>query len=295
MLAAIFGGTKTLISNPTGPMAVVTGQIILGLVEKLGLPEDYSISDFYPYLVIIGVLAGVFQIVLGLAKFRKYIHYIPTSFVSGFMSGIGVIIIISQIKTFLGVTYETSGAYDILANLPTLIANADSVSVMLASSTMIIIYLFPRITKAVPGPLVAIVTVTAVATLLGLHKDYLIPSIPQGLPKMSEQIAIFSNLSVMFTGERSHLVSYIITSGLYLAVIGVIDTLLTAVVADQFTKEKHNSNRELVGQGIGNAMSFMFGGMMGAGTTPATVLNIKSGARNRLSIIVHALILIIIL
>ena len=112
---------------------------------------------------------------------------------------------------------------------------------------------------------------------------------------MSEQIAIFSNLSVMFTGERSHLVSYIITSGLYLAAIGVIDTLLTAVVADQFTKEKHNSNRELVGQGIGNAMSFMFGGMMGAGTTPATVLNIKSGARNRLSIIVHALILIIIL
>lgn len=295
MLAAIFGGTKTLISNPTGPMAVVTGQIILGLVEKLGLPENYSIADFYPYLVIIGVLAGVFQIVLGLAKFGKYIHYIPTPVVSGFMSGIGVIIIISQIKTFLGVNYDTTGAFDVIANLPYLISHADSVSVIVASSTMAIIYLFPRVTKVVPGPLVAIVTVTAVAALLGLHRDYLIPTIPQDFPDMGKQLAIFSNLSTMFAGDRSHLVSYIITSGLYLAAIGVIDTLLTAVVADQFTKEKHNSNRELVGQGIGNSVSFLFGGMMGAGTTPATVLNIKSGARNRLSIIIHGLILIIIL
>ncbi len=295
LLAAIFGGTKTLISNPTGPMAVVTGEIIYGLTERLKLPEDYSISDFFPYLVLIIVIAGIFQIVLGLAKFGKYIHYIPTPVISGFMSGIGVIIIISQIKTFLGVSMDTSGAFDVLANLPTLVANADSVSVIIASSTMTIIYLFPRVTKAVPGPLVAIVTVTAVATLLGVHKDYLIPTIPQDFPDMGKQIAIFSNLSSMFTGERSHMVGYIITSGLYLAAIGVIDTLLTAVVSDQLTKEKHNSNQELVGQGIGNTVSALFGGMMGAGTTPATVLNIKSGARNRLSSIIHALILVAIL
>lgn len=295
LIAAIFGGTKTLISNPTGPMAVVTGEIVLSLVQRLGLESGYQILDFWPYLLLIFLLAGLIQMFFGFLKLGKYVHYIPTPVISGFMSGIGVIIIVSQLKPFLGVISAERDSLDILLNLPKYILQADPISVAIAVSTMAIIYLFPRITKAVPSPLVAIVGVTGVTAFLGLNSSYLIPTIPQAFPDITNQFAILGNIGNLFSGEKRELIGFVVMSGFYIAAIGVIDSLLTAVVADQLTKEKHNSDKELFGQGLGNMVSAMFGGMMGAGTTPATVLNINSGARNRLSGIVHAVILILIL
>ena len=300
LLAAIFGGTPTLISNPTGPMALVTGITVGALIGKLsgqGIENADSMVTFMPYLVIIFVLAGLFQIIFGVVKLGKYVHYIPYPVVSGFMSGIGGIILVNQINKFLGSGIKPSGALDILLSLPESIGKADITSVALASVTILIIYLFPKVTKAVPSALVAIFVVTLGAFLLGVDASYLIGEIPRELP--IPKIDALSNFgSVIFGADgtfNSEIVTFIIGSAFYLAMIGMIDALLTAVVADKLTKTKHNSDRELIGQGIGNLVSALFGGVPGAGTTPSTVLNIRSGARTRLSGIIHAVVLVLIL
>ncbi len=300
LFAAIFGGTKTLISNPTGPMAVVTYGLTVELIKVLEIPETMNSADkilqIWPYLFFIFIIAGAFQIIFGFLKLGKYISYIPTPVVSGFMSGIGVIIIVSQIPKALGSSLNVRGTGDILMALPNLIATSDLLSVGIALATILIIYFFPKVTAKVPSPLVAIVVVTAAIYFAHVNSSYLIPQIPEKLPRLTEQLAIFTDFDTLFFAEgKEGLLMLVILSGLTLAIIGVIDALLTAVVSDQLTKEKHNSNRELFGQGVGNIVAALFGGMMGAGTTPATVLNIKSGGRTRLSGIIHALLLIAIL
>ena len=283
LIAAIFGGTKTLISNPTGPMAVVTFGLILELTDSLNAltPEGVTVSrsDVLPYLFFVFIIAGMFQVIFGFIKLGKYISYIPTPVVSGFMSGIGVIIIVSQIPKALGATLDIKGTGGILLGLPELIGDLDVKSILIAVTTILIIYFFPRITKKVPSPLVAIVLVTLVTFMLNIDSSYLIPKIDSKLPTATDQIAHILNFQGLFFVEeagsialKGNLLITVILSGLTLAFIGVIDALLTAVVADQLTKTKHNSNRELLGQGLGNIIAAMFGGMMGAGTTPATVL-----------------------
>lgn len=311
LFAAVFGGTKTLISNPTGPMAVVTAGIVIELVTELKALNgggEVGIEQFLPYLFFVFIVAGLFQVILGFLKLGKYISYIPTPVVSGFMSGIGVIILVSQIPKALGSPLGVKGTGNILLDLPALIHTSDSVSILIAVATIAIIYAFPKITKKIPSPLVAILVVTTATSFMALDQTYLIQKIPSKLPNPVEQFAYFSDFGSLFfttetvpsTGEeftvlKGGLLSKVILSGLTLAIIGVIDALLTAVVADQLTKTKHNSDQELFGQGIGNLIATMFGGMMGAGTTPATVLNIKSGGRSRLSGIIHAVLLIMIL
>lgn len=301
LFAAIFGGTKTLISNPTGPMAVVTYGLTVELTKVLNVPETADtiakLEIIWPYLFFIFFFAGAFQVFMGFLKLGKYISYIPTPVVSGFMSGIGVIIIVSQIPKALGSSFVVRGTGNILMTLPNIIAKSDLLSIGIALATILIIYLFPKLTKKVPSPLVAIVVVTVIVSFVGVDSaKYLIPQIPQKLPNPSVQISHILDFNALFFGEgKEGLLMLVILSGLTLAIIGVIDALLTAVVSDQLTKTKHNSNRELFGQGIGNMISSMFGGMMGAGTTPATVLNVKSGGRSRLSGIIHALLLIIVL
>lgn len=301
LFAAIFGGTKTLISNPTGPMAVVTYGLTVQLGIMLDIPESTTALDkidiIWPYLFFVFFIAGGFQLLFSFLKLGKYISYIPTPVVSGFMSGIGIIIIVSQIPKALGSTLPVRGTGGILMALPNLILDADILTVVIALSTIAIIYLFPKITKKVPGPLVAIVIVTVAVYFIGVDTDkYLIPPIPQQLPNALLQGTLFENFNSLFFGPgKEGMLMFVILSGLTLSIIGVIDALLTAVVSDQLTKTKHNSNRELLGQGVGNMVSAMFGGMMGAGTTPATVLNIKSGGRSRMSGIIHAVLLIAIL
>jgi len=331
LVAAITGGTKTLISNPTGPMAVVTMEIVSRISNCFffqdssggyhlisAFPEGTAVSNYeklassipisslgerlevvWPYIFYVILVAAAVQILFGILKLGKYISYIPTPVVSGFMSGIGVIIIVSQLPKFLGANFSGGGTINVLSALPELISSARIPSILLAAGTMALIYICPKITKAVPSPLVAIVVITIVAYLIpGIDRanDYLIPVIPEKLPNPLIQIENFLDFNNLFFGAgKEELLKLVLLNGVTLAIIGIIDALLTAVVSDQLTKEKHNSDREMIGQGIGNAVSAMFGGMMGAGTTPATVLNIKSGGKTRLSGVIHALLLVTIL
>ena len=330
LVAAILGGSKTLISNPTGPMAVVT----LVIVNKLNSHffasyegEYFRLSELaskgiaiegisthvsslvamttadrllviWPYLFLVIIVAALIQILFGVLKLGKYIHYIPTPVVSGFMSGIGVIIIVSQIPKFLGVASPGGGTIGVLSHFVDLISQAKLTPILIGIGTMVIIYLFPKVTKKVPSPLVAIVIASIATYFLNDNPEFLLADLPEAakrIPNPVDQLSHFTNITDMFSGDKSSLIMFVLGNGLTLAIIGIIDALLTAVVGDQLTKEKHDSDREMIGQGIGNAVSALFGGMMGAGTTPATVLNIKSGGRTRLSGIIHALFLIVIL
>lgn len=301
LVAPLIGGSKTLISNPTGPMAVVTLVIVNKLVGHLGLeglPLAQKLEGLWPYLFLIILTAALIQILFGIFKLGKYIHYIPTPVVSGFMSGIGVIIIVSQIPKFFGAVSPGGGTLGVLGGLFDILANAHLKPIIIGVGTMLIIYFFPKITTKVPSPLVAIVLASILASVFNVESQYLLQDLPDEAKKIPNPLNTFTHLrdiGSMFSGDKSHLITFVLGNGLSLAVIGIIDALLTAVVGDQLTKDKHNSDREMIGQGLGNAVSAMFGGMMGAGTTPATVLNIKSGGRTRLSGIVHALFLIAIL
>lgn len=280
--AALLGGTSTLISNPTGPMAVVTALIVASQIKIAG-----SLEGAVPMLVMIFFTAGALQIVFGLLRLGKYVHYIPHPVISGFMSGIGAIIIIGQLKSFFGI----EGRYTVietLQNLHNFIEHANWVSVFLGILTILLIYVVPRFTKAIPSTLVALIIVTLVSYFLNLGEDYgvkLIGHIPSELPSIN--IAAFQHLHVSKLGS-------ILMPAFSLAALGMIDSLLTSVVADKLTKTKHNSDKELLGQGIGNMFAALIGGIPGAGTTPSTVLNINSGARTRLSGMIHAVFLLLV-
>ena len=279
LIAALIGGTQTLISNPTGPMAVVTAVIVAGQVTKYG-----SIEQALPSIIIIFVLSGLIQILFGFLKLGRYVAYIPYPVISGFMSGIGFIIIILQFSNFFGI-HEKYSVLESLQNLGYILTNANWINAALGLATILIIYLFPKVTKVVPSTLVALIGVSSFSYFMGFDVKT-IGNIPSDLP--SFQIGVFAdyNYADILT---------LLPLSLSLAGLGMIDSLLTAVVADNLTKTRHNSNKELIGQGIGNMISGLFGGIPGAGTTPATVLNINSGGRTQLSGIIHALILLLIL
>ncbi len=295
LIAALFGGTQTLISNPTGPMAVVTALIVATeikstqVVDKLSgaVLESGTLEKAMPAIITIFVLAGLIQIIFGVLKLGKYVAYIPYPVISGFMSGIGMIIIILQIPKFLGSGAE-SKVIGILGDIPNMIMSINPVNILLAIATVAIIYLFPKITKVVPSTLVALVAVTAVSWGFGLDKEF-------GIQIIESKTVIAAKLPSprleLFTGFNFSMLGGAILPALSLAGLGMIDSLLTSVVADNLTKTKHKPNLELIGQGVGNMVSGIFGGIPGAGTTPATVLNINSGGRTQLSGIFHALIL----
>lgn len=280
LIAAIIGGTATLISNPTGPMTVVTALIVATQLKSHG----GDLNAALPNIILIFVLAGGIQILFGILKLGRYVAYIPYPVISGFMSGIGFIIIILQFSNFFGI-HEKYSVLESLQQLGYILTNANWINALLAVATVAIIYLFPKITKAVPSTLVALIGVTSVSYFLDLDVKT-IGYIPSEIPDF--KLSIFADL------KGSEILG-LLPMALSLAGLGMIDSLLTSVVADNLTKTRHNSNRELIGQGIGNMVSGLFGGIPGAGTTPATVLNINSGARTRLSGIIHAIILILIL
>jgi sulfate permease, SulP family len=270
LMAALFGGTATQVSGPTGPMTV----IIAGVVGA-------STGD--PRWVFMAIaLAGVFQILLGVLKIGKYINYIPYPVISGFMSGIGVIIIILQFAQLLGHDYEKSPVAAVMA-LPAQLSDINVAAVVITLGTVALIYLTPRITKAIPGTLVGLVVMTVVAVLWEPKGLLVIGEIPRELPKLSLP-------SWEFDKFRS-----IIVPAAMLAIVGSLDSLLTSLVADALTKDRHNGVLELVGQGIGNAAAGLFGGLPGAGATMRTVVNVKSGGRTHLSGVVHSLLLVLIL
>ncbi|NOR79599.1 MAG: sodium-independent anion transporter, partial [Methyloprofundus sp.] len=261
IFAAWFGGTNTQISGPTGPMTVVSAVVIATEIELHG-----SLDAALGTIIAIFLLAGLLQILLGVFKVGQYIRYMPYPVVSGFMSGIGVIIILLQIFPFLGQA-SPKKILDIFSELPNVLPLVNIEAVALALATIATIYLFPLVTKLIPSALVALISLTAASTLMGLDVA-IIGHIPEGLPALH-----FDALGHIDFRDPM----LIIIPALTLAALGTIDSLLTSIVADNMTKTQHNSNKELVGQGIGNMIGALIGGIPGAGATMRTVVNINSG------------------
>ena len=279
--AAIFGGTPSQISGPTGPMTVVSAATI---TLFLAASTDGSIESVMGAIIASFVLAGLLQILMGVFKIGSLIKFIPYPVISGFMSGIGVIIILLQLFPAIGLASPKT-TIDVVQEIVPALGNINSWAILYASLTILIIYLFPKITKAVPSTLVALLAITILSVILDKGVP-IIGDIPQGLPPI--------NLEGILTIKPSFY-TMILEAGVTLAALGAIDSLLTSVVADNVTKTKHNSNKELIGQGIGNSIAGLFGGLPGAGATMRTLVNIRSGGRNRVSGIIHALVLMIVL
>jgi sulfate permease, SulP family len=341
--AALFGGTPTQISGPTAPMTAVSMVVIAGIVAA----NDGDVQKALPSILLIFLLAGLIQIILGFVGIGKYIRYIPYPVVSGFMTAIGVIILFTQLAPSFGYNPKEDSEYvnmfkaeaekrilenilqdeagegilvledfretitraekitpnDILRESQTLAAkeasgvlgsikvftrivrNVNWLELSLALLTIFIIYGFKRITTKVPSTLVALVVVTGGAVALGL--DYKpIREIPSGFPIPNFEIFQFFSLKA---------ISPHIFTAIALAFLGAIDSLLTSVVADNMTKTKHSPNKELVGQGIGNSIAAVFGGLPGAGATIRTVVNINAGGKTKLSGMIAGIMLLVIM
>lgn len=285
--ASIFGGTHSQISGPTGPMTVITA----GLISASWVASDGNFSSVLIAMSLAGMFCGLFQILFGILKVGKYVRYIPYPVLSGFMSGIGVIIILQQIYPLVGCKSPVM-VVDMLLQLPHIVANGISLTALgLGLATIAIIMVMPYISKKVPSTLVALIIVTVISMFCGLDEKLTIGSIPAGLP-----MPFFAKEGLDLSSvDWAMVIKASIIPGLTLAGLGSIDTLLTSVVADNITHTKHNSNKELIGQGIGNAIAGMFCGIAGAGATMRTVVNVKSGGRTQLSGVVHSLLLLSIL
>ncbi len=275
--AALFGGTPTLISEPTGPMTVVMTAIVSSMIARN--PENGLAMAFT-----VVMLAGVFQILLGVFKLGKYITLMPYSVISGFMSGIGVILVLLQIAPFLGQSNPKGGVLGLVQNLPQLLTNINPVETALGAMTLAIIFLIPsKLKRFVPPQLLALVLVTIVSLVFfGNAEIRRIGVIPMGLPTL--QIPTFNTSEIIV----------MLVDGAMLGMLGCIDTLLTAVIADSLTRTEHKSDKELIGQGIGNLVSGLCGGLPGAGATMGTVVNIQTGARTAVSGLTRALILLVV-
>lgn len=285
--ASLFGGTHSQISGPTGPMTVITASLISASWTASG----GNFSAVLISMALAGIFCGLFQILFGIIKIGKYVRYIPYPVLSGFMSGIGVIIILQQIYPLIGLKSPVL-VTDMILRFPELVSNGISVTALLLGlATIVIITLFPKVTKKVPSTLVALILMTVVSLFCSLDAALTIGNIPAGLP-----MPFFAKEGISLAGlDWLQIIQASIVPGLTLASLGSIDTLLTSVVADNITKTKHNSNKELIGQGIGNAVAGLFCGISGAGATMRTVVNVKSGGRSQISGMVHSMLLLAIL
>ena len=280
IIASIVAGTKTLISDPTGPMTIIAA----GVIASAGGAESGLAT-----IIVSFALAGIFQILFGIIKVAQYVKYISYPVLSGFMGGIGIIIILFQWNSFFG-DPPRKEIFDIIGHLPDPIIHHHWSAIILGISTLGLIYIIPLISRKLPAGLIALVVGTIISFFLdpnwGTDWEFeTIGFIPNNLPTFKMEIFNFdwSNLSIA------------IVSGLTLAGLGTIDTLLTSVVADNLTKTKHNGNRELIGQGLGNFVTALFGGIPGAGSTTGTVANINSNGTTNLSGIFKGIFLLIVL
>lgn len=277
--AALFGGTPSQISGPTGPMTVVIATVFSG-VSATDSHSSFAIA----FTVI--MLGGIFQILFGLMGLGKYITLMPYTVISGFMSGVGLIIIFLQVGPFFGHA-ASANVVKSIEKYPEFVTNLNPAALCLGILTLLIVFGCPRkISQIIPSPLLALIIGTAVGIAIENyypnHGLRIIGDIPSGLPSLHFPTFDLNQLRSIF--------GY----GLMLAVLGSIDSLLTSLVADSITQTSHDSDRELIGQGIGNLISGMFGGLPGAGATMRTVINVKTGGKTPISGMVHALVLLII-
>jgi SulP family sulfate permease len=265
--ASLFGGTPTNVSGPTGPMVVVFAAAFASLSGSLSL------------IFAAVVLAGILQIVMGVFKMGQYVRLVPYPVVSGFMSGIGCIIIILQMSRLFGSEPAGAGTIPALQAIPDAIANPNIPAVVIGVLTLLIVFLWPsKLGKYVPGPLAALLIGTVVR--LFLTGAPVLGDIPTGFP------------SLVVPEFTSATFSIVLEAAILLAVLGSIDSLLTSLVADNMTRNRHDSDRELIGQGIGNTVAGLVGAVPGAGATMRTVVNIQAGGTTKISGMLHSLLLI---
>ena len=265
--AALFGGTPSQISGPTGPMIVVFAGVFASLSGDVSL------------VFATVVLAGVIQIAFGVLGFGQYIRLVPYPVVSGFMSGIGCIIIALQLARLFGHEPAGSGTIPALMEVPNAVSNPNWEALGIGLLTLAIVFRWPaKWGRYLPGPLAALITGTVAS--LGLSTVPVLGDIPTGLPQFI--MPAFSSDTLLIVFEAA----------MILAVLGAIDSLLTSLVADNMTRTRHHSNRELIGQGVGNTIAGFFGGIPGAGATMRTVVNIRTGGVTKISGMLHSLLLL---
>ena len=279
--AALFGGTPSLISEPTGPMTVIVTAVIAELMAK-----DPQTGLAMAFTVI--MMAGLFQILFGALKLGKYITMLPYNVISGFMTGIGVILIFLQIAPFLGQATPPGGVFGVIKNLPELISNINPLELILGVLTLAILFFYPRKWKnIVPPQLTALLIGTIVALLFfgnaNIRTIATIGEITPGLPNLQMPTFTMDNLRLMFV------------NAIVLATVGSIDCLLTCLVCDSLTRSEHKSNKELIGQGVANLITGFCGGMAGSGATTASVVSIQAGGRTAVAGICRALVLLVIM
>ena len=318
-LAALFGGTPSQVSGPTGPMSMAVQGLCGAIVitNALGQPiKDVPAEQMILLICGAVILGGVFQILFGLLRLGKYITLVPYSVVSGFMSGIGFIIIITELGNLLGigkvkgtwnslllVANQINPSINIVPNVVETITPINGAAIAVSLMTIAIVFITPkRITQIIPSPLLALLIVTPLSVAffndnrleaLGNTVVPRIGTIPEGFPTLLPFREALGDPIVMNTIRAN--TNAIIQGGIVLAALGAIDSLLTSLVADNITQTRHDSNRELIGQGIGNAIGGLFGGLPGAGATMRTVINVKSGGKTPISGMTHSLILLLIL
>ena len=278
--AALFGGTPAQVSGPTGPMSVTVAGVVSSLAA-VGASRELSQGDMLAMVMAAVVLGGLLQILMGLLRLGRYITLVPYSVVSGFMSGIGVIILCLQIGPLLGISSQGGVVSSLQMVSSNFTPNPAAMAVGIA--TLMVVFAAPRrVTKVIPSPLLGLLLITPLALWLFPEDLPRIGSIPEG------------GLSFSAPNWSNHL-PLLLKAGLVLAVLGAIDSLLTSLVADNISQTRHRSDRELVGQGIANSISGLFSGLPGAGATMRTVINIRSGGRTPLSGMTHSVVLLVLL
>ena len=279
-LAALFGGTPAQVTGPTGPMSVTVAGVVSSLAAA-GISRELSQQDMLSLVMAAVVLGGLLQILMGVLRLGRYITLVPYSVISGFMSGIGVIIIGLQIGPLLGISSQGG----VLQSLQMVSTNftPNPGALMVGIATLVVVFTTPkRVTKVIPSPLLGLLLITPLALWL----------FPENLPRIGAIPA--GGLSFNSPNWRTDL-PLLLRAGMVLAVLGSIDSLLTSLVADNISQSRHQSNRELVGQGIANSVSGLFSGLPGAGATMRTVINIRSGGKTPLSGMTHSVVLLILL
>ncbi len=264
--ASLFGGTGAQISGPTGPMIVVFAGVFSALSGDIGL------------IFATVILAGILQIIFGVLRLGQYIRLVPYPVVSGFMSGIGCIIIALQTARLFGHEPEGGGTVPALLEIPSAVMDPNFSALLLGVVTLGIVFFWPKNWgKILPAPLAALIAGTLIG--LGMSNVPILGDIPTGLPSF---IVPTISASAAFV---------VLEAAFILALLGSIDSLLTSLVADNMTRTRHNSNKELVGQGIGNIAAGFFGGIPGAGATMRTVVNIRTGGRTKIAGMLHGVLL----
>lgn len=269
MLAALFGGSKTQISGPTAPLSVAMSVVFV----------DYAGEDLSKALAIVA-LAGLIQVIMGALRLGSYVAYTPYAVVSGFTSAVGVIIIVVQVLPLLGSEVALGGALRSLRSWPDAIIDTDPSALALGIVTLAVCIFWPDGLKKLLPPSVAALIIGTLLGVLWLKDAPIIGEVPTGLPDVQ--------LPEIPLGDLGGALPAAIT----IALLGSINSLLTAMVADSLTRQTHDPNRELMGVGAANVVVALIGGVPGAGATSCTVANVRAGGRSRVSGVLCAAILL---